>query len=98
MQKTHLHKRLTVSEIAESIPVSETYLSALFKKNNAESLNHYINTQKLALAKDYILRGEYTFTQIAEMLGYNNVHYFSQCFKRYLGITPTDYAKLHKGE
>lgn len=96
--KTHLHKRLTVSEIAESIPVSETYLSALFKKNNAESLNHYINTQKLSLAKDYILRGEYTFTQIAEMLGYNNVHYFSQCFKRYLGITPTEYANLHKGE
>lgn len=91
--KNHLHQRLTVSEIAESIPVSETYLSALFKRNTSESLNHYINMQKLALAKDYIHSRKYNFTQIAEMLGYNNVHYFSQSFKRYLGMTPTEYAK-----
>ncbi|MGN1059519.1 MAG: helix-turn-helix transcriptional regulator, partial [Clostridia bacterium] len=96
--KKHLKDRLTVSEIAGAIPVSETYLSVLFKKVTGESLNHFINTQKLELARDYILSGRYTFTQIAQLLGYNNVHYFSQSFKRYLGMTPSAYAKLHKGE
>lgn len=96
--KNHIDKRITVSEIAAAIPVSETYLSALFKKNTGESLNHYINMQKLGLAKDYILSGRYTFTQIAQMLGYNSVHYFSQSFKRYLGFTPSDYANLYKGD
>lgn len=96
--KNHLEKRITVSEIAKAIPVSETYLSALFKRNTGESLNHYINSQKMNLAKEYIISGRYTFTQIAQMLGYNSVHYFSQSFKRYLGLTPSDYANLHKGE
>ncbi len=96
--KEHLSQRITVSEIAAAIPVSETYLSALFKKNTGESLNHYINSQKLNLAKEYITSGRYTFTQIAQMLGYNSVHYFSQSFKRYLGLTPSEYANLYKGD
>ncbi len=96
--RKHLHKRLTVSEIAESIPVSETYLSTLFKKNTGESLNHYINSRKMQLARDYILSGRYTFTQIAQLLGYNTVHYFSQSFKRYVGMTPSEYANSRKRE
>ncbi len=93
----HLHERLTVSEIAESIPVSETYLSALFKRNTGDSLNHYINTQKMQLARDYILSGQYSITQIAQMLGFSTIHYFSQSFKRHVGMTPTEYANSYKG-
>ncbi len=88
----NLNRRLTVSEIADSIPVSETYLSSLFKKSTGESLNRYINTQKIQLACDYIRSGLYTFTEIAEILGYSTVHYFSQSFKRYVGMSPTEYA------
>jgi len=94
----HLHRKLTVSEIASAIPVSESYLSALFKKNTGESLNYYINTKKLNLSKEYMRTGRYTFTEIAQMLGYSNVHYFSQSFKRHFGMTPSEYANLSKGE
>ncbi len=94
----NLYKKLTVAEIAETIPVSESYLSSLFKRHTGESLNHYINRQKLSLAKDYIRSGAYTFTQIAQILGYNNVHYFSRCFKNYTGLTPSEYANASKGE
>ncbi|MBR6728903.1 MAG: AraC family transcriptional regulator [Clostridia bacterium] len=96
--KKHLQERLTVSQIAASIPVSESYLSALFKRNTGESLNRYINHLKLSCAKDYIHTGRYTFTQIAQMLGYSNVHYFSQSFKRHVGMTPSEYANLLKGD
>ncbi len=92
--RRNLTKRLTVSEIAGSIPVSETYLSSLFKKTTGESLNFYINSQKMQLACDYIRSGKFTFTQISDLLGYNTVHYFSQSFKRYVGMSPTEYENF----
>lgn len=85
-------KPLTVCEIAQSIPVSESYLSTLFRKSTGKSLNRYINETKLARAKELILTGQFTMTEIAENLGYNNVHYFSSQFKKEFSISPTQYA------
>ncbi|MBR5235856.1 MAG: AraC family transcriptional regulator [Clostridia bacterium] len=96
--RKNLNRPLSVAEIAESIPISRTYLSALYKKVTGESLIHFINTEKMNAAKDYIAASGHNFTQIAQLLGYNNVHYFSQTFKRYTGMTPSTYAKLYKGE
>lgn len=83
---------ITVGEIARSIPVSETYLSTIFKRYEHQSLKRYINNSKLELAKKYIVTGKYSFTEISELLGYNNIHYFSTQFKKAYSMTPTEYA------
>ena len=90
--KKNIHKKLTVGEIAKSIPVNASYLSTLFKHTTGMTLIEYIGQQKLDKAKDYIRSGKYTFTQIAEMLSFNSVHYFSKLFKKQFGITPSEYA------
>jgi len=90
--KQNISRRFSVSDVAESIPISEGYLSALFKKNMGMTLNSYITDRKMEVAKAYIREGRYTFTQISNMVGYNNVHYFSSSFKKHFGITPTEYA------
>lgn len=90
--KENISKRFTIPEIAESIPVSESYLSVLFKKNMGQTLNSYITERKMEIAKAYIRESRYTFTQISNMVGYNNVHYFSSSFKKHYKMTPTEYA------
>lgn len=90
--KQNISRRFGVSDVASSIPISEGYLSALFKKNMGTTLNNYINDRKMEVAKAYIREGRFTFTQISNMVGYNNVHYFSSSFKKHFGITPTEYA------
>ena len=90
--KQNISRRFGVSDVAESIPISEGYLSALFKKNMGMTLNNYITDRKMEVAKAYIREGKFTFTQISNMVGYNNVHYFSSSFKKHFGITPTEYA------
>ncbi len=90
--RKNIGNKLSVSKIAASIPINASYLSTLFKNCTGETLAKYITRQKLEQAKDYIRTGGYTFTQIAEMLGFNGVHYFSKQFKKTYGITPSEYA------
>lgn len=96
MAKAYVEKNIfshiNVPQIAKSIPVSDSYLSSVFKKNTGLSLVSYINTQKLEKAKDLIRAGQKSFTQIAQDLGYGSVHYFSTKFKKQFGITPTEYS------
>lgn len=88
----NLFSPINVSQIAKSIPVSDSYLSSLFKRNTGMALVSYINKQKLIKAKDLIRAGQMSFTQIAQSLGYGSVHYFSTKFKKEFGITPTEYS------
>ncbi|NLP46733.1 MAG: AraC family transcriptional regulator [Epulopiscium sp.] len=90
---SHIHLKLTVSEIANIIPISSSYLSTLFKKNTGTTVMEYVNQYRLKKSKEYLRNSTYTITQIAELLGYSSVHYFSKQFKDYYGVAPTVYAR-----
>jgi len=94
--KSNLEKKLTVSQIAKTIPISSNYLSTLFRKNTGKHLVEYIATEKMKKAKEYMREGKYTFTQISDMLGFNSIHYFSKLFKKQFGITPSEYSNAIK--
>ncbi|NMA83206.1 MAG: AraC family transcriptional regulator [Epulopiscium sp.] len=89
----NIHLKLTVSNIASTIPISSSYLSTLFKKNTGHTLMEYINQLRLNKSKEYLRTSSYTITEIADLLGYSSVHYFSKQFKDYYGISPTVYAR-----
>ena len=72
--------------------VSKTALKQLFKKNTGSGVCDYFIKLKIERAKTYIRENNYNFTQIAEMLGYNSVHYFSAQFKKIVAMSPTEYA------
>ncbi|MDD2393219.1 MAG: AraC family transcriptional regulator [Eubacteriales bacterium] len=83
-----LCEHMTVLDVARSIPVSESYMSKVFRKAEGVSLNNYIIERKLEKAKELLAAGDRSVTEIAEYLGYSNVHYFSAQFKRVYGISP----------
>lgn len=89
----NIHRKITVPDIARSIPVSPSYLSAIFKKQMGVTLMDYVNHYKLERSKELIRTSDLNFTQISELLGYTSVHYFSNQFRLMYGITPTEYAK-----
>jgi AraC-like DNA-binding protein len=44
-----------------------------------------------------IRSGKHSFSQIAETVGFESIHYFSTVFKKQTGMTPTEYARsIHK--
>lgn len=88
----NLDKNLSLDDISHHARISKTSLKQLFyQKAGCGACEYYIRL-KIDRAKTYIRENNYNFTQIAEMLGYSSVHYFSAQFKARVNMTPTEYA------
>lgn len=88
----NLDKKLSLEEIARHAGISKTALKQLFREKAECGACEYFTRLKIDRAKTYIRENNYNFTQIAEILGYNSVHYFSAQFKHVVGMSPTEYS------
>lgn len=94
--ENHLNAQLTLSQICQDNLISYSQLTRLFHKRHNCSIMKFFSNMKINTAKQLIRAQSLNFTQIAEMLGYSSVHYFSRHFKELTGMTPTEYAKSAK--
>ena len=94
--QNNLDKKLTLEEIAHHAGISKTALKQLFREKASCGACEYFIKMKIDRAKTYIRETEYNFTQIAELLGYNSVHYFSAQFKKLVNMTPSEYSSSIK--
>ncbi|MGQ5389991.1 helix-turn-helix transcriptional regulator [Paenibacillus sp. M.A.Huq-84] len=81
---------LTLQEIADQIGISPSYLGSIFKEVTGTAPINYLVDIRLRKAKD-LLRDGYSVTEAAEKVGFNDVFYFSKCFKKREGMSPTQY-------
>ncbi len=86
---------LGVPEISEAAGVSAQYLSRVFKKKIGVSIVEYVNRCRMDYAKQLLSKSDSTIQVIAEESGYNNTVTFTRNFKRYIGMTPSEYRSLN---
>ncbi len=89
----HLSDHLTIGQICRDKLVSRAFLQKLFAEHTGCGIIDYFSLMKINAAKQLIRKGDLNFSQIAEYLGYNSIHYFSRQFKIITGITPSEYAE-----
>ena len=92
----HLYSRITVEEICNSLGYSRAYLSKIFKDSTDYTVANYIMKKKIKESKKLIREDNYNFTQISEMLAFDNPHYFSRAFKRIANMSPSEYKNSVK--
>lgn len=85
-------KKLSLDDIARAAGISRTALKQLFHDEAGCGACEYFIRLKIDRAKTYIRGDCYNFTQIAELLGYDSIHYFSRQFRKYVNMSPTEYA------
>lgn len=88
----NLHKNLRFDDICQEFYFGKTYLKTIFKESTGQGVMSYFRMLKMEEAKKLIREGKNNFTEISEMLGFDSVHYFSRSFKRYVNMTPSEYA------
>ncbi|MEG0961691.1 MAG: AraC family transcriptional regulator [Lachnospiraceae bacterium] len=91
----HLHYELTLKEIAVQAGLSETYFSALFKKETGDNVTEFIQKSKIKEAESLLKYSEYSLVKISQYLGFCSQSHFSQTFRKYSGMTPGQYRKLY---
>lgn len=89
----NIYEKLTVASVASAVNVSPSYLSVLFARHLKTKPSDYIRREKLEESKRLIRRGEMSFSQIADLLKFSSVCHFSYLFKRWYGMTPTEFAR-----
>ena len=93
----NLDKKLSLTDIAESIHMNTSYISRMFKEKAGENLFDYINKRKIEKAKQLINNNELRMYEIALNVGMEDTAYFSRVFKKYEGISPSEYQKELRG-
>jgi len=94
----NIGQNLSFSDVVKFSKISGTKLKVLFKEREGIGIMNYYNRLKIERAKLFIREDNYNFTQIATLLGFESIHYFSRCFKNTTQMTPTEYARSVKVE
>lgn len=93
----YMNKRITepitIEEICHEFYISRSSLQALFKTHLNTSPKNYLLNIKLQKSKELIRQDQYTISEIAYMLGFSSIHYFSRLFKKYFNTTPSAYSR-----
>lgn len=92
----HLDSPLSLQQIATVIHTNPSHLSRKFKQETGDSITDFINVKRVEAAKLYLQSDNISITEIAFMVGFNDVNYFSRVFKKVTTLTPSQYIKKQK--
>jgi len=85
----------SVHSIAKKLNLSPKYLSDLLKQETGKSALELIHLYIVSEAKNMLVEGENSISEIAYKLGFENPPYFSRLFKKVAGLTPKEYQKQY---
>lgn len=96
MEEQMDNTELTIDEFAERLMLSRTIFYRKLKSIIGLTPVDFIREIRIKRAVQLIDSGEYNFSQVAYMTGFNDPKYFSKCFKKVIGITPSEYKEKKK--
>ncbi len=91
----HFKENLTLSKVADALYVSKYTLSGIFSRILGTSFNDYLNGLRINLAVQLLENSDSTVTDIAYEAGFGNVRTFNRAFMKLIGVTPTEYRRMH---
>jgi two-component system response regulator YesN len=92
----HYAEELSLSGVAESIYVSEYYLSHLFRREMDTTFSDYVSKVRISRAKTLLTDHTARIQEVAEKSGFNDPNYFAKIFRKRTGISPRSYQAFFK--
>ena len=91
--KDNYNKQISIEQYAEEHLMSVNWFIHSFKSVMKMSPMQYIISLRIATAKGYLENSTKNIAEISNEVGYENALYFSRLFRKYTGMTPTEYRK-----
>lgn len=97
--ENHYPDDITLSELAEhKYFVSIGHLSRIFKAKTGVTFSKYLTGLRMEKARNFLKNTDFEITDIAAFTGYNDASYFTQIFRKYCGVTPSEYRLSIKNQ
>lgn len=87
--ETHNTEQITLERVSEVSGLSEKYLCRIFKEYTARTIMEYVNESRIERACGAMMTS--SVTEAAFSSGFNDLSYFCKTFKKYKGMTPSEY-------
>jgi AraC family transcriptional regulator of arabinose operon len=84
----HLGAKLLIDDVAEAVGLSPSRLAHLFREEAGETVQGHIEARRMQLAADLLRRTSFPIKQVAASAGFESQFYFSQRFRRWMGVSP----------
>lgn len=91
----HLADNITSIDIARYLYLNSSYFSRYFKRLTGVNFTDYVHQYKMGIAAKMMKSSAQTLESLAMGLGYSDRTYFSKVFKKYIGMTPSEYKAKH---
>ncbi len=93
INRNYQWENLSVKEISDYVHMSSSYVCTLFKNETDQTLNQYITNYRIEKAKLLLADSQYKITDISAKVGYTDGNYFGKCFKKQVGLSPSEYRE-----
>jgi signal transduction histidine kinase/ligand-binding sensor domain-containing protein/DNA-binding response OmpR family regulator len=83
----------SVEELGMDVAMSRMQLYRKLKALTGQSANEFIRTIRLKRAAQMLEQNQLTIAEITYEVGFNDLQYFRECFKKLFGVTPSEYTQ-----
>ena len=87
------YKDITLNELEQQFSYSSNYISKFLKKHTGQSFSELVCKFRLDHACELLQNTNLNMSEIAEIVGFSDSHYFNKVFKKRFGIAPSQYRK-----
>ena len=94
----HFKEPLTLEQLAEEAHMNKYYLSHAFKREYGVSPINYLISRRINESKYLLTETDLSMSQIAQLLGFSSLSYFSQTFRKTQGISPMEFRQSVKSK
>jgi two-component system response regulator YesN len=87
---------ITLSGMAIQYKISPSYLSLLFTEQIGKNFIDYLTEHRITKARELLKHTDMKIYEISNVVGYNDSFYFSNCFKKLVGVSPSEYRESRR--
>ena len=95
MEQNYMNSEFGITEFAEAIGMSKSLVSKRLNEETGQSTGQFIRNYRLSIAKKLLMENvaNRNITEIAYKVGFNDPKYFTRCFSRQYGNSPSNYIE-----
>lgn len=94
--RENIGRDLSVTELAQTVGMSQYYFSKLFKMSTGTTPHQYVMRQRVERAQELLRETQTPLAQTATQVGFETQSHFTSVFRRLVGATPKHYREMHQ--